>query len=69
VKAACREFIVSAGCSAILTNRQSKSTGREDPFVQRNAADAKWIREVLVGASTVAIEGDGKAVDAKPGHK
>jgi hypothetical protein len=69
VKAACGEFIVSAGCSAILAKHPLKSTGREGPFVQRHAADTKRIIEVLVGPSTVAIEGDRKVVDAKPGHK
>jgi hypothetical protein len=63
VKAARREFIVSAGCSAILAKHQSKSACREGPFVQRDAADAKWIGEVLVGARTVAIDGYCEAVD------
>src|SRR5580704_15840765 len=49
VKAACREFIVNASCPAILAKHLSKSTCREGPFVQRDAADAKWVGEVLIG--------------------
>ena len=67
VKAARREFIVNAGCSSFLAEHLSKGTRSDGPFVQRDAANAKWSGEVLVGASTVAIDGNREAVDAKLG--
>src|SRR5208282_3378719 len=66
-KAARREFIIRAGCSAILASHFSKGTCCEEPFVQRGAADTKWIGEVLAGAGTVAVQGNSEAVDAKLG--
>jgi hypothetical protein len=35
----------------------SKGVCREGPFVERHAADAERIGEILVGARTVAIDG------------
>ncbi len=68
VKAACRNVIVNPSRSAILAMHCSKSTGREEPFVQRDAADPKWIVEVLVRAGAVAIDRYREIVDSKPGH-
>lgn len=69
VEASSDKVIVNSGSAAILAKHLSKGARAEDPFVQRHAADAQWIDEILVGAGTVAIEGDCKAVDAEFGHK
>jgi hypothetical protein len=68
VKAARREVIVNPRRAAILAMHLLKGTCGKCPFVQRDAADAKWIVETLVGTDTVAIEGDCEALDAKLGH-
>ena len=69
VEAARREFIVSASCPAILAMYPSKSTCCKHPFMHRETANAKRICEVLVGASTITIDGNCEAVDAKPWHE
>ena len=69
VEAVSDEVVVNSGSAAILAKHLSKGARAEDPFVQRHAADAQWIDEILVGAGTVAIEGDRKAMDAEFGHK
>src|SRR5260370_33386121 len=68
VKAARREVIVNPRRAAILAKHLLKGTCGKCPFVQRAAADAKWIVEILVGTGAVAIEGDCETVDAKLGH-
>jgi hypothetical protein len=60
---------INTRSAAILAEHLSKGACAEDPFVQRHAADAKWIVKILIGAGTAAIEGDPKVVDAKPGHE
>src|SRR5208282_791214 len=67
-KAARREFIICAGCSAILARHLPKSACGDGPFVKRGAADTERIGEILAGARTVAIEGYSEAVNAKFGH-
>ncbi len=69
VEAASDKLVVNPGGAAILAKHLSKGACAEDPFVQRRAADAQWIDEILIGAGAVAIEGDRKAMDAEPGHK
>ncbi len=51
-----------------LPEHLPERAGREDPFVQGDTADAQRVVEALVGAGAVAVEGYGKAVDAKLGH-
>ncbi len=63
------KVVINTRSAAILTYHLSKGACADHPFVQPQAADAKWIVEILIGAGTVAIEGDRKAVDAKLGHK
>jgi len=67
-EAACGKVVVDTRGAALFAMHLLEGAGGEDPFVQRQAADANWVGEILMGAGTVAVEGDRKAVDAKPGH-
>ena len=42
--------------------------GGELPVEDLHGADAERVLEALIGTGAVAVEGNGKAIDAKPGH-
>ena len=54
----------AARASAVLALKRSR---RENPFVQRHAAHAERVREILLRAGAVTVKGDAEAVDAKFG--
>src|SRR5882724_11838471 len=62
VEPARRKLVIDARRAALVSEHLSKRTGGECPFVQRDAAGAERIVEVLVRASAVAVEGYGEAV-------
>jgi hypothetical protein len=67
-EAARRKTVIDIGSAAIIPEHLLKSSGGEDPFVQRHAANAEWIVEILAGACTVAIQGYGEGVHTEFGH-
>ncbi|SPE44519.1 hypothetical protein SBA7_40033 [Candidatus Sulfotelmatobacter sp. SbA7] len=69
VEASCREVVIHSRGAAVLAMHLSKGAGGEDPFVQRSAADAKGIVEILIKAGPVTIERNRESIDAKLGHK
>src|SRR5271167_4596067 len=61
-KPSCREFVINAGRAALASEHPFERLGRESPFVQRNAADSERVSEILAGASSVAIDGNGETM-------
>src|SRR5262249_22396068 len=68
VEPACREIVVDPGRATVASVHLPKRTGRENPFVQRDPADAERVAEILVGTGAVSVERYGEAMDAELGH-
>src|SRR5437016_4789102 len=67
--AARRQVVVGAGRPTLFPEQHLlKRPSREDPLMQRDAAHAKWVLETLLGASTIAVERQRKALHAQLGH-
>jgi hypothetical protein len=63
------EIVVEAGLALVLAEQGAlERAGRDEPFVQRHAADAERILQVLPGTGAVAVERDGKGVNADFAH-
>src|SRR5215472_11096836 len=67
LEAARRELVVDAGRAAVLAEHLPERAGAEHPFMQRHAADAEGILQVLVRPGPEAVDRDREAVDAQPG--
>ena len=63
-----RELLVDAGAAFAAAVHLLEGAGREDPFVQRHAADAERMVDALRRAGAVAVGGDAEAVDPESGH-
>src|SRR5262249_29181989 len=68
MEAARREIVIDAGRAAVVSEHLPERSRGEDPFVQCGTTDAERILEVLMGAGAVAIDRNGKTMDAKPGR-
>ena len=62
------EIIVHAGGALTLSNHAPEGARVRHPFVEREAAAAKRVVEVLVRTRSIAVERDREGMDAKPGH-
>ena len=59
----------SARRAAVTSVYLLKRSSGEAPLVQRHAADTERVGEVLMGASAVAIEGKGEALNPQFSHE
>jgi hypothetical protein len=63
------EVVVDAGGAAVTAEEFLDRPRRERPLVQGDAPDAERVLETLVRARAEAVDGNRKAVYAKPGHR
>ena len=66
---ASHEVVIDARCPALTLNHLLKRSGRDGPLVQRSTTDAEGVREVLLGACAVAIDGDGEPSHLESSHE
>jgi hypothetical protein len=59
----CRKIVIDARRAAVASNHLVKCSSGEEPLVYGLAADSERVGEVLIGASTVAIERNGETVN------
>src|SRR4051812_18970551 len=69
LEAARREAVVDAGRAALLAEHRPEGARREGPLVQRLAADAERILEILVRPGAVAVDGDAEGVHPDSRHR
>src|SRR5580704_1857745 len=66
---ACCKVVIDARRAAVTSKHLLKRSGGEDPFMQPGATDTERVGEVLIGASAVAIEGNGEALNPQFSHE
>src|SRR5580704_12760709 len=64
-----RKVVVDARHAGVTSVYLLKRSGGEHPLVQHHAADTERVGEVLMGASAVAIEGKGEALNPQFSHE
>jgi hypothetical protein len=67
-EAARGEVVVGASCAAFGSMLLPQRPSCDHPFVQRSAANAKRVVEILIGTGAKAVEGNREVADAEFGH-
>src|SRR5262249_4362714 len=67
-KAAGREFVVDAGGALAGPELFLEGFRRAQPLVHRGPAHPDGLLEALVGSGAIAVDGEGEALNAQPGH-
>ena len=65
---ACGKVVIGTRRPAVTSSHPLKRSGGKEPLVQGSTSDAERIIEALIGAGSVAIDGNGEIVNPQFSH-